>query len=58
MLKRSQLYRGRRICRIVDDRMAYSAVVPDYFSIIADVFTVMTAKTSREIKMADVIRMR
>ena len=58
MLKRSQLYRRRRICRIVDDRMAYGAVVPDYFSIIADVFTVMTAKAARGIKMANIIRMR
>ena len=47
----------RRARRIVDHRMANVAIIPDHFAGIANVLTVMTAETSRRIKMTDIIRM-
>ena len=58
MLKcfRPHIFFGRA-SRIVDDRVADVAIIPDHFAGIANVLTVMTAETSRRIKMTDIIRM-
>ena len=48
----------RRARGIVDYRMADVAIIPDHFARVANMLTIMTAETSRRIKMADVIRMR
>ena len=38
--------------------MADSAIVADHFARVADVLAIVTAKTPREIKMTDIVRMR
>ena len=38
--------------------MTDRAVVADYFARVADVLAIVTAKTPREIKMTDIVRMR
>ena len=36
----------RRRCRVVDHRVTYVAIIPDYFAGIAHMFPIMTAETS------------
>jgi hypothetical protein len=47
-----------RSSRVVEYRVADGAVVADHFARVADVLAIVTAKTPREIKMTDIVRMR
>src|SRR5689334_11230364 len=54
----SRLYRCFRIRRIVDHRMTDVAVIGDDLSVFAYVVAVVTTETTREIQMADIVRVR
>jgi len=47
-----------RSSRVVEYRVADGAVVADHFARVADVLAIVTAKTPREIKMTNIVRMR
>ena len=44
--------------RVVEHRVADVAIIPDELACIANMLTIMAAKTARGIKMSDVIRVR
>ena len=57
MLIGTELHGSGGICRVVNHRVTYIAVVADDLARVANVLAVMTTKTATEVKMADVVRM-
>jgi hypothetical protein len=55
VLKRAQLYRRRRICRVVDHSVTDVAIVSNHLAFFTHMLAVMTTKTTGRVEMPDVV---